>query len=149
MTRNGSIWILTAALALSGLATPARAQQVSDARLRELITQAADRAATGNLATDSQPPTTSAAGQRPIVRLTLDDAVKFALDRNLDIAVQRLNPEINDLAVARIRTWLDRSRGEITFPRSIAGKVGPHLRQNVRGGRTLRRRQPCRNAADP
>ena len=103
MTRNGSIWILTAALALSGLATPARAQQVSDARLRELITQAADRAATGNLATDSQPPTTSAAGQRPIVRLTLDDAVKFALDRNLDIAVQRLNPEINDLAVARIR----------------------------------------------
>ena len=103
MTRNGSIWMLTAALALSGLATPARAQQVSDARLRELITQAADRAATGNLATDSQPPTTSAAGQRPIVRLTLDDAVKFALDRNLDIAVQRLNPEINDLAVARIR----------------------------------------------
>ena len=103
MTRNGSIWMLTAALALSGLAAPARAQQVSDARLRELITQAADRAATGNLATDSQPPTTSAAGQRPIVRLTLDDAVKFALDRNLDIAVQRLNPEINDLAVARIR----------------------------------------------
>ena len=31
-------------------------------------------------------------------RLTLDDAVKFALDRNLDIAVQRLNPEINDIA---------------------------------------------------
>ncbi len=103
MTRNGLIWMLTAALVLSGLVTPARAQQVSDARLRELITQAADRAATGNLATDSQPPTTSAAGQRPIVRLTLDDAVKFALDRNLDIAVQRLNPEINDLAVARIR----------------------------------------------
>ncbi len=103
MTRNGSIWMLTATLALSGLATPARAQQVSEARFRELITQAADRAATGNLATDSQSPTTSAAGQRPIVRLTLDDAVKFALDRNLDIAVQRLNPEINDLAVARIR----------------------------------------------
>ncbi len=103
MTRNGSIWMLTAAFVMSGLATPARAQQVSEARIRELITQAADRAATGNLATDSQPPTTSAAGQRPIVRLTLDDAVKFALDRNLDIAVQRLNPEINDLAVARIR----------------------------------------------
>ncbi len=103
MTRNGSIWMLTAALVLSGLVTPARAQQVSEARIRELITQAADRAATGNLATDRQPPTTSAAGQRPIVRLTLDDAVKFALDRNLDIAVQRLNPEINDLAVARIR----------------------------------------------
>ena len=103
MTRNGSIWMLTAALALSGLATPARAQQVSESRIRELITQAADRAASGNLATDAQPPAASAAGQRRIVRLTLDDAVRFALDRNLDIAVQRLNPEINDLALARIR----------------------------------------------
>jgi outer membrane protein len=102
MTRNGSIWMLTAALALSGLATPARAQ-TSEARIRELIAQAAERAASGNLATDAQVPTTSAAGQRPIVRLTLDDAVKFALDRNLDIAVQRLNPEINDLALAKIR----------------------------------------------
>ena len=103
MTRNGSIWMLTAALALLGLATPARAQQVSESRIRELITQAADRAASGNLATDAQPPAASAAGQRRIVRLTLDDAVRFALDRNLDIAVQRLNPEINDLALARIR----------------------------------------------
>ena len=36
--------------------------------------------------------------------LTLDEAVKFALDRNLDIAVQRLNPEINDIAVASINS---------------------------------------------
>ena len=36
---------------------------------------------------------------RPTLRLTLDEAVKFALDRNLDIAVQRLNPQINDIAV--------------------------------------------------
>ena len=40
MTRNGSIWMLTAALALSGVATPARAQQISEARIRELIKQA-------------------------------------------------------------------------------------------------------------
>ena len=33
-----------------------------------------------------------------VVALTLDDAVKLALERNLDIAVQRLNPEISDLA---------------------------------------------------
>jgi outer membrane protein TolC len=39
-----------------------------------------------------------------VIRLTLDDAVKFALDRNLDIAVQRLNPQINDIAIASIRT---------------------------------------------
>jgi len=41
MTRNGSIWMLTAVVALSALATPARAQ-VSETRLRELIKQAAD-----------------------------------------------------------------------------------------------------------
>ena len=37
-------------------------------------------------------------------RSRLDDAVKFALDRNLDIAVQRLNPEINDIAYASIKS---------------------------------------------
>jgi outer membrane protein len=103
MTRNRSIWMLTAALALTGIAAPARAQQVSETRIRELITQAAARVATGNLVTDVQPPTTSAAGQPPVVRITLDEAVKYALDRNLDIVVARLNPEINDLSVARIR----------------------------------------------
>ena len=36
--------------------------------------------------------------------LTLEDAVKFALDRNLDISVQRLNPQINDIAYASIRS---------------------------------------------
>src|SRR5262249_14511060 len=41
---------------------------------------------------------------RQVVSLSLDDAVKFALDRNLDIAVQRLNPEINDIAYASIRS---------------------------------------------
>ena len=39
-----------------------------------------------------------------MVALTLDDAVKFALERNLDIAVQRLNPEINDIAYASIKS---------------------------------------------
>ena len=40
------------------------------------------------------------------MRLTLDDAVKLALDRNLDIAVQRLNPQINDIAVASLAVGL-------------------------------------------
>ena len=37
MTRNGSIWTFTAALALAALPTPGLAQQVSDTRLRELM----------------------------------------------------------------------------------------------------------------
>ncbi len=102
MTRNGSIWMLTAALALSGLATPARAQQVSEARIRELIKQAADP--NSRLQTPATAPPGSAPDTRRVVPITLDEAVKFALERNLDIAVQRLNPEINDIAYASIKS---------------------------------------------
>jgi outer membrane protein len=102
MTRNGSIWMLAAALAFSGVATPARAQQVSEARIRELIKQAQDPAS--RLQAPAMPSPGGTADNRPVVALTLDDAVKFALDRNLDIAVQRLNPEINDIAYASIRS---------------------------------------------
>src|SRR6266566_3546053 len=93
--------IILAVIVASGAAGNARAQQVTDARIRELIkeaTQQAGRTRTG----DVQQP---AAGEpRPVVRLTLDDAVKFALDRNLDISVQRLNPQINDITYASIRS---------------------------------------------
>src|ERR1700712_132995 len=101
MTRNGSIWMLTAVLALSGLATPARAQ-VSESRIRELIKQAADPNSRLQAPATAQPGTTP--DNRPRVALTLDDAVRFALERNLDIAVQRLNPEINDIAYASIKS---------------------------------------------
>ena len=40
---------------------------------------------------------------RPRVPLTLDDAVKLALDRNLDIAVQRLNPQTFALSLASLQ----------------------------------------------
>ena len=101
MIRNRSIGMLMA-LGLTGVAMPARAQQISDARIHELIKQAADRAARGE---SPAAPQVQAAGQaRTKVPITLDEAVKFALDRNLDIAVQRLNPEINDIAIASIRS---------------------------------------------
>jgi outer membrane protein TolC len=93
--------MLTAVLAFSGLAKPARAQ-VSEARLRELIKQAADPNSRLQVPATVQPGVTQA--NRPVVGITLDDAVKFALERNLDIAVQRLNPEINDIAYASIKS---------------------------------------------
>jgi outer membrane protein len=106
MTRNGSKWMMMCAaafLAVFGvLETPAAAQQLSEARIQELIKQAAAQASRGNMP-DSQAQTQAPGQTRPVARLTLDDAVKFALDRNLTIAVQRLNPEINDIAVAKIR----------------------------------------------
>ena len=102
MTRNGSIWIFTAALVFAALPTPAWAQPVSDARLRELMGEAAKRVASGDL--DVQQTTRAPGETTPTLRLTLDDAVKFALDRNLDIAVQRLNPQINDIAVLSVKS---------------------------------------------
>jgi len=85
----------------SGVAANAGAQQISDAHIRELIQEAARQTSARTQPTQVQP---AAAGQaRPVVRLTLDDAVKFALDRNLDISVQRLNPQINDITYAGIK----------------------------------------------
>ncbi|HWW85280.1 MAG TPA: TolC family protein [Vicinamibacterales bacterium] len=105
MNSKGTIWALIIATALLGVPLPAGAQQqISDARIRELIKEAAERAATGPTTLNIQ---AAAAGQgdtRPTISLTLDDAVKDALDHNLDIAVSRLNPEINDIGIAGIRT---------------------------------------------
>jgi outer membrane protein TolC len=78
--------------------------QVSDARLRELIKQAAD--ATKDPAGFGDPQTAAGAqANGPAVQLTLDDAVKFALERNLDIQVQRLNPELQDIALASAKAF--------------------------------------------
>ncbi|MBI3490937.1 MAG: TolC family protein, partial [Acidobacteria bacterium] len=118
MTRNGIISILTAALVCASVATPARAQQMSEARIRDLIKQAADRTAKRDSGDAPQTAAAAAGADRPIVRLTLDDAVKFALDRNLDIAVQRLNPQINDIAIASIRSVYHPSLTSTVFSQS-------------------------------
>jgi outer membrane protein len=90
------------AMLVFGMAGRASAQSITDARIRELIKEATSQAGRSAIAADVQQP---AAGEsRPVVQLTLEDAVKFALDRNLDIAVQRLNPQINDIAYASLRS---------------------------------------------
>ncbi len=100
MIRKGSMWTAAAFAALGALAATSAHAQVSDARIRELIKQAADSSLRLQTPANAQPNPNG--DSRPSVALTLEDAVKFALDRNLDIAVQRLNPEINDIAVASI-----------------------------------------------
>lgn len=105
MTRHGSIRVITAALSLTGWMAASADAQTSDARIKELIRQAAEQTAGSNLTTPTaQTPVAGANQARPVVHLSLDEAVKFALDRNLDISVQRLNPEINDIAIASIRS---------------------------------------------
>jgi outer membrane protein len=110
MTWNGSKWMQTcagclAALAMATLTTSnASAQRISEARIRELIKQAAAQAATGQQPVAPATSQATPAATQPTVALTLDEAVKLALDRNLDIVVQRLNPEINDIAIASVKS---------------------------------------------
>jgi outer membrane protein len=41
----------------------------------------------------------------PVRRLTVDDAVKLALEQNLGIQIERLNPQIQDVAIAQARSF--------------------------------------------
>ena len=83
MRRNGTMWILTAALACAAL--PARAQQLSEARIQELIKQAALRVSRGNTP-EGQAQTQAPADTRPVVRLTKQDLDKQEEDLSRMIA---------------------------------------------------------------
>ena len=50
------------------------------------------------------PPPTASNDPRPRLPLALDDAVKRALDQNLDIAVQRINQQTYDVTLASLRS---------------------------------------------
>ena len=93
--------VLGAFATIAGGATPLAAQ-TTDAHIKELIRAAAERIGAGQAAI-GDPPQTSAGGPESVVRLSLDDAVKLALDRNLDIAVQRLNPQTFDFSIASLQ----------------------------------------------
>ena len=48
-------------------------------------------------------------------RLTLDDAVRMALEQNLNVQLERFNPQISDLSVAQARTaWTPAIRTTLT-----------------------------------
>jgi outer membrane protein TolC len=74
--------------------------QITEARIKELIREAEKTAEQ-----IQGPSPVHVPGEGPTIALTLDDAVRFALERNLDIAVQRLNPQLQDIAVATARTF--------------------------------------------
>jgi outer membrane protein TolC len=94
--------VAAAAFAVVALAaTRASAQQLTEEQIKALIKEAAKVSEQGLVV----PPVVQVEGQGPTVALTLDDAVKFALERNLDIAVQRLNPQLGDIQVASARSF--------------------------------------------
>jgi outer membrane protein TolC len=103
MTRNQMKWMATPAVLAVMVSTASAQQKITDEHVQELIRLAAQRAGapsqTGTAtrtATDANPATLS---------LTLDDAIKLALDRNLDIAVQRLNPQTFDFSYASVAAF--------------------------------------------
>src|SRR6476619_2122659 len=59
---------------------------------------------------------TSAQSSSGVVRrLSVDDAVKLALEQNLGIQIDRLNPQIQDVAVAQARTgWIPNLTSSLT-----------------------------------
>jgi outer membrane protein TolC len=99
---------VAATLALT--APPACAQEpTSEIRIRELVRLAAEKVASSQKpdplkGSQSQAEAASPADTRPVVALTLDDVVKLTLDRNLTIAVQRLNPGQFDPAIASLQS---------------------------------------------
>lgn len=84
------------------LALPATAAgQVTDERLAELVSQARVLAG-AQAAPPAGTPARAASAELPGVDLTIDEAVTRALEQNLDIAVERLNPQAIDFTLAAL-----------------------------------------------
>ena len=71
------------------------------ARTEALVKQAVERYATGLEAARAQAP--QSAANAPAVPMTLEEAVRRAIDNNLEMAVERLNPQTFDFTLASLR----------------------------------------------
>ena len=101
-TRHGlPVAVLAAAIVLA--ATAARAQQASPSSVDDLVRQASERFARGGESRPAQAQGDQRSAAGPTLELTIDEAVKMALDKNLDIAVQRLSPQMYDLSLASVK----------------------------------------------
>jgi len=100
MTRTTSrLLSVTVCAGLLALASTASAQ-LTEARIQELIREAKTAAPPAiNISTQLAPDANG-----PTVPVTIDDAVRLALERNLDIAVQRMAPELADITIAQSLT---------------------------------------------
>lgn len=73
-----------------------------DRRLQEIARTAAQNFAAARLEADQTRPTAPPPPAGTVVELALDDATARALERNLDIAVERLNPQTFDFSLAAL-----------------------------------------------
>ena len=140
------------AIAVSAV-QPAAAQTsaADNARRDDLAREAARTFAAANSGVDQTRPTTPPPALGTNVDLTLDDATARALERNLDIAVERLNPQTFDFSIAALEASYRPTftsnvgmRSQSQFPRSqtagadmlvtevLTGNTG--VAQNVKWG---------------
>jgi outer membrane protein len=105
LARNGTRAIATVLCGL--LTTPALAQNQDDrARLDDIARGAAQRFVAARAEAEAAGQTRPTAAPLPAgttVDLTLEEATTRALERNLELAVERLNPQTFDLNIARIQ----------------------------------------------
>ena len=94
-----------AALVLAIAAAPplAAQQQSEESRLNAIARVAAQQFVAARADADQTRPTAAPQAAGTQVDLTLQEATTRALERNLELAVERLNPQTFDLNIARIR----------------------------------------------
>jgi outer membrane protein TolC len=125
-------------LTVAVMGTPSAAQTTSEtARVDQIAREAAqkfaDARSAGKTETDEQTrPTVAPPPPGVRVELTLDNAVERALDRNLDLAVERLTPQTYDFSLAAldatfhpnlISTFGSRSQTSFTRSQTAGGDI--------------------------
>jgi len=92
----------SSALAQARPGTPGTSDQ---ARVDELVKYAREKFADGQAqpAPAQQRTLEERAEARPVVQLTVEQAVRMALDNNIELSVERINPQLQDLSIAQTR----------------------------------------------
>ncbi|MDE3155029.1 MAG: TolC family protein [Acidobacteriota bacterium] len=97
------------------------------------LAQEQAKPSSGTMAAPAGGGAATAAANQPTVRLSLEEAVKDALDRNLNIAVQRLNPQTYDYTLSSLRaTYLPSVNSTV----STTGQTTPAASQ-LAGGQSV------------
>jgi outer membrane protein TolC len=62
------------------------------------------------------PPIQEQRGGGPVRKLSIDEAVQLALEQNLDVQVERINPQLQDFAIESVRTaWTPNIGGAMNY----------------------------------
>ena len=95
--------VVSVCLMTAGLYAQDKKQDANALRLSELARNAAQQFATARADVEQTRPSIAAETSGAMVELSLDEATARALERNLDIAVERLNPQLFEYNLARLR----------------------------------------------